>query len=364
MIKWSVKTLLIITGIIPFTRCSSGYKNDNGKITFDGKEITDKNFVVLSDEFARDSSTAYYKSRAFSYADVPTFQAVDKHYAKDKDRVYYCDEYREGQNYYLTKKQTILTVRDAVPAKFQSLGSGYGKDNLRPYFEGVAFKVKDLATLEVININFLKDKHVAYINRLPIAGSDGETFEVIDGSYAKDTSHVYFYNAGLGDNKSITVMSCDKASFDTLQYPFSKDKQSAFYEGKKIDGADGASFTAMGSGYSKDKNGVFFGTKRISPNVASFEIFADNDPVRESFTFAKDNANVFIDDKVITGADIGTFKILALGYGMDAKHVFFKTRLVKDANPATFKTYQHSYGDTDAEDGQIKYLEGKKVIAE
>ena len=105
IMKWCVKMILVITGIIPLARCGSGYNKKDGKITFNGKEITDKNFVVLSEEFAKDSTTAYYKEYPLSGAEVASFVAVDEHYAKDKKKVYYCDEYREGQNYYLTKKQ-------------------------------------------------------------------------------------------------------------------------------------------------------------------------------------------------------------------------------------------------------------------
>ncbi len=130
IMKWCVKMILVITGIIPLARCSSGYSKKDGKITFNGKEITDKNFVVLSDEFAKDSTTAYYKEFPFSYADVASFEAVDEHYAKDKNKVYFCDEYREGQNYYLTKKQTIKELKNAVPSSFISLKYGYGKDSI------------------------------------------------------------------------------------------------------------------------------------------------------------------------------------------------------------------------------------------
>ena len=62
-IKWTIKTILVITGIIPFTRCGAGYKQENGKTTFNGKEIVDKNFVVLSEEFAKDSTAAAAKAR-------------------------------------------------------------------------------------------------------------------------------------------------------------------------------------------------------------------------------------------------------------------------------------------------------------
>lgn len=210
LIRWVIKTVVLLTGIFPLTRCSSGYKERNGKVTFNGKEITDKNFVVLNDAFAKDSSTAYYKEYPFSYADVASFEAVDEHYAKDKNKVYYCDEYREGQNYYLTKKQTIAEVEGAIPASFKSIENGYAKDQHHAYFKGMNFKVKDVVTLKSINTYFAKDDVQAYINLEPVAGSDGKTFEVIDNSYAKDTAHIYFYGQSGEINQLIHAIVCDR----------------------------------------------------------------------------------------------------------------------------------------------------------
>ena len=51
--------MLIIFGVIPLSRCGSGYKEKNGKVIFNGKEITDKNYIVLNDQFAKNDSGAY-----------------------------------------------------------------------------------------------------------------------------------------------------------------------------------------------------------------------------------------------------------------------------------------------------------------
>jgi hypothetical protein len=163
--KWIVKTMLMLTGILPLFKCSSGYKDEKGKITFNGKEITDKNFVVLNKSFAKDSTTVYYKEWPVGDADIATFEVVDEHYAKDKNKVYYCDEYREGQNYYLTKRQTIMEINNALPTSFEVIGYGYARDQAQAYFEGIAFKVKDITTLKSIDLHFAKDESQAYLNQ-------------------------------------------------------------------------------------------------------------------------------------------------------------------------------------------------------
>jgi DNA-binding helix-hairpin-helix protein with protein kinase domain len=58
VIKSLVKALLTLTGIFSLFKCSSGYNEKEGKITFNGEEITAKNFVVLNEVFAKDDSIA------------------------------------------------------------------------------------------------------------------------------------------------------------------------------------------------------------------------------------------------------------------------------------------------------------------
>ena len=365
LIKWFFKTVLFLTGILPLLKCSSGYKEKNGKISFNGKEITDKSFVVLSDVFAKDSVNAYYKEKSISGADVASFTAVDEYYAKDKNNVYYCDEYREGQNYYLTKKQTISTAENALPASFVSIGNGYAKDSVHGFRAYIAFNVKDIATLKSINSVFVKDDVQAYFNLKPVAGSDGKSFEVIDNSYAKDTAHIYYY-AQPGEVKSgIYVLPCNRSAFKVLDYPYSKDDVTVFYENIKMNGAHAATFTVLQNGFSKDKNAVYFEAQKIAgADASSFMVFKENELYTENFYYAKDNTSIFWENKKLADANIANFKVLGMGYGSDGKHVFYKTNIIKNADPDSFKVYPHDVGDADAEDAANKYHEGVKVQPE
>src|SRR4028118_796306 len=145
IMKWWIKLVMLITGALLLVRCGSGYKEKDGKVTFNGEDITDKSFIVLNEVFAKSDSGAYYKRYDIPDADAATFTALDNHYAKDKATVYYCDEEREGQNYYLTKHSVIIKVKVARPAAFSIIGEGdegYAKDDKRAYFRGVGFEVK------------------------------------------------------------------------------------------------------------------------------------------------------------------------------------------------------------------------------
>ena len=361
-IKWWIKAVLLLTGLAPLFKCGSGYKEKNGKISFNGKEITDKSFIVLSDEFAKDSTTAYYKDNAFGYADVATFEAVDEHYAKDKNKVYFCDEYREGQNYYLTKRQTIAEVKHAHPPSFTSLGHGYGKDQAHAYFEGNAFAVKDVATFVSIDRHFSKDEMHAYLDLLPVAGSDGKTFELIDGNFAKDRQHIYYYAYTGEGGYAIAMLPCDKATFVILDHQYSRDKDRVFFLGFTLPGAKTGSFTIMTDGYSKDAGAIYFQSRKVDgADAATFEVYKENGEFGHDVSFARDNATVYMNDKKLKGADVATFKVLGENYGSDNRHVFYKTGIVKNASPDSFKVYPHDFGNADAEDAKSKFHEGIRV---
>lgn len=364
IIKWLFKTLLVLTGIMSFIKCgSSGYKKKDGKVYFNGKEITDKSFVVLNDAFAKDSATAYFKNYPVSSADVATFEAVDENYAKDKNKVYYCDEYREGQNYYLTKRQTVDVIEDAQPASFVSLEYGYAKDNKNAYFEGITFKVKDVASLKSINRYFAKDDVHAYLNQKAIDGSDGKSFEVTDDSYAKDAGHIYFYGYPGDKNHNVVVIPCNRETFSILDYTYSKDNNSVFFEGKKMDGVDAATFVLLSHRYSKDKDAVYTETKKINgADAATFEVYKENDEFSDEVRYTKDKSTVYFGDKPLKGVPVSSFKPLGSFYGTDGKHIYFKTGILTGADPATFNVFPHDVGNADAEDGKNKYHEGEKVV--
>ncbi len=359
LFKSAAKAILLLTGILPLLKCSSAYRDKNGKVTFNGKEITDKSFVVLNDVFAKDSSVAYYKEKAITSADVASFAAVDEHYARDNNQVYYCTEHRDGQTYYTTKKQEIYTLDNALPASFKSIGNGYAKDSLHAYFDGFTFPVKDLSTLASIDRNFAKDAVHAYFNMHTVAGSDGKTFEVLQRNYARDTAQVYFFDYNGEVIDGIYTVPCNRATFEVLDYPYSKDTTAVFYKAQKIGNADAATFTVLQDGYAKDAHAVYYQNKKLEgADAATFTPFKDNELYADAWYYARDKEAVYCLDKKLAGAVVDAFKVLGGGYGCDNKTVYYNTHTVKGANAKSFKVYVHVVGNADAEDAANKYNEG------
>jgi hypothetical protein len=362
VLKWSIKAIFILTGISSLFRCSTGYREKGGKITFNGEEISSESFVILNEDFAKDSATAWYKRKAIDGADVVTFQAVDDHYAKDKNRAYYCDEYRDGQHYYLTKRQTIATIEGTHTASFITLKNGYARDDARAWFEGVPFHVHHVASLSSIDHHFVKDNLHAYADRMPIAGSDGKTFALIDGNFAKDAGHIYYYGYDDEGKFHIKPLPCDRQTFQVLTYPYSKDNAAVFYKDKPLPGVHAPTLQVLAHEYARDKDHVFFKSHIVAgADAATFTLFAENDERTELDSYAKDTHTVYLEGKKITGADPASLKLLSLGYSLDDKHVFYKTKLITGANPVGFRVYDHGHGDADAEDAIHHYLAGKRV---
>lgn len=165
------------------------------------------------------------------------------------------------------------------------------------------------------------------------------------------------------DQYNICKLPCDIETFEIIDYCFSKDKDKVFFLGFTIKDADASSFEVLKSGYSKDKNAIYFKEKKMpGTNPATFGVFKENDSYSQDVVYAKDNTGVYVNDKKLPGADVATFNLLGENYGSDNRNVFYKTKIVKNANPASFIVYPHDVGDADAEDGTTKFHEGARLV--
>jgi hypothetical protein len=277
-VKWAVKTILVIAGVIPLSRCSSGYKQKDGKLTFNGKELTGKGWRILNSSFALNDSAVYYKERAFEFADAASFEALDEHYAKDKNKVYYCDEYRDGQTYYTTKKQTVVTLDNASPESFAILQDGYARDHKQPYYKGIRFKVRDVTSLEVIDARFIRDQYQVYFDQKPVNKADANSFRILNSNYAADTNRIYYYGFHSDFYNGIHEIPCRKESFSVLEYPYSRDNESVYYIYFKIKDADPGSFVVLENGYSKDRRHVYKEGKTVKgADAGSFKVVRETE---------------------------------------------------------------------------------------
>lgn len=178
-------------------------------------------------------------------------------------------------------------------------------------------------------------------DEVKVEGVDLYTFETIDNTYAKDKNYLYF----LG----LVVEDVDLNTFEFLDSPFSRDKGHIFYYGKKIENADASTFKVVAKNYGVDKNHVYTGTV-LGPAIIegadpiSFEIIDKRAIVSE---YSNDANHVYYKGRLISDADASTFQLLENNYSKDKNHVYhldyfpeaeykYQVNIVQDVDPATF----------------------------
>lgn len=78
--------------------------------------------------------------------------------------------------------------------------------------------------------DFARDNTSVYFKSNKVEGSDPNTFQIISGKgryrYAKDKNNVYIYVRN--DWSIFKIINADPNSFETLEFPYSKDKDDAY----------------------------------------------------------------------------------------------------------------------------------------
>jgi hypothetical protein len=231
----------------------------------------------LNSQFAKADNEAFFRSSPISGADGHSFEALNDHYAKDARRVYYCDDYRDGKEYFLIKHIRIVAIPGADAASFRMLDDYYARDSARVYFDGVPFAVADVASFEVLSYVHARDHVTGYYVQRPVPGSDGRTFVSVDEHYSKDRANVFYsglaiLNGGAGEMRNV-----------------------------KLPGADAASFASLGGGYGADSRAVYFEGKPMADATPPLQ--------QLNFFYAKTATHVYYAGELMKGADPVTFRV-------------------------------------------------------
>ena len=259
------------------------YAYHNGSWVYGGEHVAvpaGETLYPLNDSFARSATVAWYRADPIDGADGASFQAMDRHYAKDKAHAWYAATDWVGQSYFTTERVRITRLDGADPAKLRLLADGYAVDAAHAYYQGVVFPVADAASFEPLEYNFARDRQQGYYCRLAIAGSDGQTFQVLNDDYARDRRSVWFTISGpdaAPDPRRPNVL--------------------------RIAGADAASFQALTSSYGKDVGHAYYAGQVLPADPGSFQAF--------DFGYAKTATKVFYNGEVVPGADAASFTILS-----------------------------------------------------
>jgi hypothetical protein len=184
---------------------------------------------------------------------------------------------------------STTTVKEADPQSFESLQGDYAKDRHHVYFSGKPVQGADPQSLKVLSDIYAKDNARAYFRDKPIAGADSGSFvEISGGSYGRDKNDIYISGDAIG--------ACDLPSFRWLKDDWQVDSKCAYERGTKLPNARPESFVVIDESYAKDAEHVYSS----------------------------------VTDKAIAGADVATFKSQGLCYSCGRD----KNRCYDGAQPA------------------------------
>ncbi len=246
-------------------------------------------FQVLGRDYAKDHEHAYFKSKVINFnIDVPSFDVKAAYVPVDKNHVYILID----DLYYLDdSREGFKILEDADPT-----------------------------TYEQLNYDFAKDKNFVFRNNEKITEVDHGSFEIINNKFCKDSNGVYHY---------------------WYQQPL-----------RKITGINISEVIGLNSSSIRDDKHIYIHVDRRNYENVD-EII--NIPFKniEQIKFFEDNASIRVDDKiyyeglVLKEADAFSFEEIGYGYSKDTKNVFFHGKIIKGADPKTFKYDDLNYTFSD-----------------
>jgi hypothetical protein len=252
-------------------------------------------FEPVSEDFGKDKNSVFWKGKK-QLVDYDTFE-IDDFIIKDKNHVYNVN----GQKF-----DEMEIIDNAEPKTYQLLDSSienYQRNNWFKDANAVYYKNKkiegDPETFKPLNDAIAVDANFIYAI-ITYRGEGNEMLEVnqviqkhkrIDGeikpinetyvqignsivsAFTKSEFELHTFDSiatvknidywkiivnNILINKGVQYPEIDVESFEDLDYNFSKDKDSIYFDCKKIAQADNSSFKIISNQYSKDAKNVYF----------------------------------------------------------------------------------------------------------
>ena len=253
--------LSLLTGFTGLSGCDvrSGYTQKDGLWNYGGTRqfvpVDAGSFKPIDDIFAKDARHGYYRGSVIEGSLGKSFEVLSEHEARDALSVFYADTYRKGQEYYTQRHNRVLAIAGADPVSYRPLAHDYSRDARQVYYEGIAFKVRDVASFEPLDARYARDTQRGYYERIEIPGSHGPSFALLDvraAEFARDRAQVYH------------------GSIDTTEANAPKPVL------RVLRGADVATIRVVGRGYVADAKRVWFHSEPVSgADAATFQVNED-----------------------------------------------------------------------------------------
>jgi hypothetical protein len=192
--------------------------------------------------------------------------------------------------------------------------------------------------------------------------ADAKGFTIIEPyhepcpGYAKNAQSVFCGKWGLEGADVATFQVIDKWS------ALAKDAKQVYYRTAVIEGADPATFERAGTaGVWRDKKDYYLGSTPLRVrDRASFKVLDEKVLGKDDHIWAYDKLDYYVGKQPTPIADSGTFQVIQSCYAKDAKQVYFGTRILSGADPASFQGCGGESGEF-AKDAKHVYWQGQVV---
>jgi DKNYY family len=129
--------------------------------------------------FARDSRKGYYHGWEIPGSSGPSFDALDDHYGRDAQHVFFCDVVVPPNT--ATPQLRSVLLQDADVATFTVLDGGYARDAARLYYQDRVID-RQPATFAVMEDDYVRTATQVFYRGSALAGANAATFSVITDS--------------------------------------------------------------------------------------------------------------------------------------------------------------------------------------
>lgn len=185
--------------------------------------------------------------------------------------------------------------------------------------------------LETVNgeprfIRYGKDKKAVYFMGRRKRGVNPDTFQVLNGAFARDDKQVWTLGGVFEVADLATFEVCDSGTNGSHDYGYAKDSKQVYYENfqgkaKVVPKADPASFVSRSDGYyGFDKDHVFCG-KSVLPK-AKPETWRPIEAEGLSRFYTRSGGYVYFGHKLVKGADADSFAACPESERLNAKDKF------------------------------------------
>lgn len=189
---------------LPSDRYAHGWARDHQSVFLYGKKIDadGKTFTRINNTLAVDSSHLYavitdFESGSGTTEDNTRVIPVDKNQGGSYTAITDCYARNNNRILFSNWKTNFISVEFESIEVVKVIDEANIVVNNTLVHAGHRLDAVDVATLEIINHTFLKDKTHVYFEGGKITGADPETFEPVHEFYSKDKKQVFFKTQAL-----------------------------------------------------------------------------------------------------------------------------------------------------------------------